>query len=55
MSEEVDIESATEIIENHPRRLRVRHTDEGQTMVREISQLQDLLDAYRAGLIKERS
>lgn len=54
VSEELDIESATEIIESHPHRLRIRHTDEGQTMIREISQLQDLLDAYRAGLIKER-
>lgn len=54
VSEEIDIDSETEIIESHPGRMRVRHTDQGKAIQQEIDLLQELLDAFRAGLIKER-
>lgn len=53
VSEEVDIDSQTEIIEDHPERLRIRHTDEGKKIQQEIRELQKLLEAYREGLIQE--
>ena len=53
VSEEVDIDSETEIIESHPVRMRIRHTDHGKTIQLEIDQLRSLLEAYREGLIKE--
>ena len=51
--EELDIESATEIIENHPTRMRIKDTDDGREIQRQIDELCELLEAYRAGLIKE--
>ena len=53
VSEEIDIDSQTEIIEDHPERLRIRHTDEGKRIQQEIHELRSLLEAYREGLIQE--
>jgi len=53
VAEERDMDSVTEIIETHPVRLRVRHTDQGKQIQHRIDQLQNLLEAYRAGLLKE--
>ena len=53
VSEEVDIDSQTEIIEDHPERMRIRHTDEGKKIQQEIRELRALLEAYREGLIQE--
>lgn len=52
--DEVDMDSETEIIESHPERMHVRHTDEGKAIQQEIDQLNALLEAYREGSIKER-
>jgi len=51
--EEADIHSQTEILETNYQRLRVRDTDEGREIQQRIDELKCLLDAYRAGLIKE--
>ena len=53
VAEERDMDSVTEIIETHPVRLRVRHTDQGKQIQHRIDQLQNLLEGYRAGLLKE--
>lgn len=53
ISEEVDIDSETEIIETHRSRMRVRDTDEGKAIQQQIEELRELLSAYRTGLIKE--
>jgi fructose-1,6-bisphosphatase-3 len=53
ISEELDIDSETEIIESHPTRMRVKDTDDGREIQRQIDELRELLGAYRAGLIKE--
>ena len=47
--------SKTEILETNTTRIRVRDTDLGRTIERQIHDLQALLEAYRSGLIKERS
>ena len=52
--DEVDMDSETEIIESHPERMHIRHTDEGKAIQRDIDQLKALLEAYREGSIKER-
>ena len=52
--DEIDMDSETEIIESHPERMHVRHTDEGKAIQRDIDQLKALLEAYREGSIKER-
>ena len=41
------------IVENLPRRMLVGDTDTGARLREQISQLQDLLTAYREGTIKE--
>lgn len=51
--EEVDMESRTESIATYPRRMLVKDTDKGKAIERRISDLQQLLEAFRAGLIKE--
>ena len=51
--EEADIHSRTEILETNRQRLRVGDTDEGREIQKRIDELKYLLDAYRAGLIKE--
>ena len=55
VSEEIDIDSETEIIHTHPHRLRVRDTDRGREIQGQIDDLQALLNAYREGFIKEHS
>lgn len=50
----VDIHSQTEILETSSEPIMVRETDDGLEMRQRISALQRLLQAYRAGLIKER-
>jgi fructose-1,6-bisphosphatase-3 len=46
--------SQTEILETNTRRIRVRDTDLGCNIQRQIDELAALLDAYRSGLVKER-
>lgn len=53
--EELDIDSKTEIIHSHPRRLYVSDTDRGREIQKQIDDLEVLLQAYREGLIKEQS
>lgn len=55
VEEEIDIDSETEIIESHPVRMRVRDTDHGRAIKQHIEALEDLIYAYREGLIKEQS
>ena len=55
VSEEIDIDTETEIIHSHPLRMRVRDTDRGREIQGQIDELQALLQAYREGLIKEHS
>jgi fructose-1,6-bisphosphatase-3 len=47
--------SKTEILETNTARIRVRDTDLGRTIQRQIDDLQALLEAYRSGLLKEKS
>lgn len=53
VSEELDIDTETEIIYTHPFRMRVRDTDRGRLIQEQIDELHALLNAYREGLIKE--
>jgi fructose-1,6-bisphosphatase-3 len=53
IEEEQDIHSKTEVVETHQIRLRVKDTDLGREMQQQIQDLQQLLHAYRVGLIKE--
>lgn len=53
IEEELDIDSKTEILETNYKRIRVRDTDRGRTIQQQIEELDLLLKAYRAGLIKE--
>jgi fructose-1,6-bisphosphatase-3 len=55
VTEEIDVDSETEIIESYALRVRVRDTDYGQRIQQNIKSLQDLSSAYRDGLIKEQS
>ena len=55
ISEEVDIDTETEIIHTYPFRRRIRDTDRGRAIQEEIDELQELLQAYRDGAIKESS
>lgn len=48
-----DIISTTQIIEMNSRRIRVRDTDKGRELQGQIDELQELLFAYRDGIIKE--
>ncbi|MCB0036323.1 MAG: fructose-1,6-bisphosphatase [Anaerolineales bacterium] len=52
--EEIDVESHTESISTYPHRLLVKDTDKGRAIERRISSLQQLLEAYRTGLITEK-
>ena len=51
--EELDIHSEIRVVEKNPNRIRVRDTDDGKVIAKKIRDLQELLDAYRTGLIKE--
>ena len=53
VSEEIDIDTETEIIHTNAFRMRVSDTDRGREIQEHIDELQDLLHAYREGLIKE--
>ncbi len=53
IEEGVDILSETEILETGNARIRVRSTDLGRGMQQEIEELERLVRAYRAGLVKE--
>ena len=53
VSEELDIDTKTEIIHTHPSRTRVSDTERGCEIQVQIDELQALLHAYREGLIKE--
>ncbi len=53
VSEELDIDTVTEIIHQHPFRMRVRDTDRGREMQEKIDELGELLLGYREGFIKE--
>jgi fructose-1,6-bisphosphatase-3 len=53
IEEEIDIHSRTQILERTTSRKYVRDTDEGRQIQNRIDELTALLDAYRAGVIKE--
>ncbi|MDR0439872.1 MAG: fructose-1,6-bisphosphatase [Candidatus Accumulibacter sp.] len=53
VSEELDIDSETEIIHTHAHRLRVADTDRGKEIQQQIDDLNALLRAFREGSIKE--
>lgn len=50
-----DIVSTTEIIEMSTHRMRVRDTDKGKELMKQISDLRALLDAYRHGILNEKA
>jgi fructose-1,6-bisphosphatase-3 len=50
---ELDTAPQTEILESSPVRKRVKDTDQGRDIQQRIDELQELLNAYRTGLIKE--
>ena len=54
IEENIDMLTHTEILERNQVRIRVKDTDEGRAIQQQIDHLQDLLMAYRRGLIKER-
>ena len=54
IEEELDIHSKTEILERNYNRIRIRDTDIGRDIQGQIDDLKLLLEAYRAGLIKEK-
>ena len=49
----LDVQTVTESIATYPERQLVHHTDKGQAIQQRIDALRQLLEAYRAGLIKE--
>jgi fructose-1,6-bisphosphatase-3 len=55
IEEGVDSHSRTEILEQTVTRMRVKDTDRGRQLRRRIVELQQLVQAYRDGLIKENS
>lgn len=55
VNDEMDVDSETDILESHPARMRVKDTDYGKEIGRQIEDLQSLLLAYREGWIKERN
>ncbi|MER2600647.1 MAG: fructose-1,6-bisphosphatase [Caldilineales bacterium] len=54
ISSEREPHSRTEILETNNQRIRVRDTDLGRNIQRQIDELNALLEAYRNGLIKEK-
>jgi len=54
VSEDVDVDTETEIIESFSARMRVKDTDCGKMIKHHIADLQELLNAYRSGWIKEK-
>ncbi len=53
ISGNLDIQSHSLLIDNLPDRLLVRDTDEGEAIALRISDLSELVKAYRAGLIRQ--
>lgn len=53
--EGLDIKSTTFVIEFNTQRMMVKDTDKGKVLREQITDLRMLLDAYRMGLIKEKS
>jgi fructose-1,6-bisphosphatase-3 len=53
IQENIDLESNTRSIFSYPRRQFVKDTDLGADLRQRIKTLKALVDAYRAGLIKE--
>ncbi len=51
---ESDIHSVTEVVQLSDRRLLIRDTDNGRRMAENIAELSALLDAYRAGTVREK-
>ena len=49
-----DMHSSTLVVEKMENRLMIRDTDNGQRLARNINDLEMLLDAYRAGMIKQK-
>ena len=49
-----DIKSTTQIVEMSAHRMLVADTDKGEELRAQISELKDLLYAYRHGIIKEK-
>jgi len=49
----IDIKSTTQIVEMSQRRMRVADTDKGRDIRKQIADLEELLYAYRHGIIKE--
>lgn len=53
IEQELDIRSDTRILERNQGRIRIKDTDKGENIQFQIDELQLLLEAYRAGVIKE--
>jgi fructose-1,6-bisphosphatase-3 len=53
IEEDLSIDSTTQILERNDVRIRVKDTDLGRSIKRQIDDLQALLIAYRSGLIQE--
>lgn len=54
VKEGTDILGTKQIVELSTKRLRIRDTDKGEELKRQIEELRDLLYAFRHGIIKER-
>lgn len=54
IEEGLDIKSKTILVELSQKRMRVRDTDRGKELALQIRDLEELLDAYRLGLIQEK-
>ena len=53
LEENLDIDSATEVVEVEAHRVMVADTDDGILIRERIADLQELLEAYRSGLLIE--
>jgi fructose-1,6-bisphosphatase-3 len=53
IEDEIDIDTDTQILETNFNRIRVKDTDRGRRIQQQISELKQLVEAYRTGLIKE--
>ena len=51
---ENDIHSVTEVVQLSDRRLSIRDTDNGKRMEENVAELTALLEAYRAGTVREK-
>lgn len=49
-----DIAGTTVLVESSARRIRVRDTDKGRVIANQITELKELLHAYRSGILPER-